>query len=72
MDFPETLKTCRREKNLTQKQMAEKLSMTERGFQNYELGRGEPAYKKLVEIADILEVSTDYLLGRTDNPAINR
>ena len=52
--------------------MSEMLQMTERGYQNYELGRGEPSYDKLIEIADILNVSTDYLLGRTDNPEINR
>ena len=48
--------------------MSELLNMTERGYQNYELGRGEPAYDKLIEIADILDISVDYLLGRTDNP----
>jgi len=72
ISFPVNLKNCRKHKKYTQKQMSEMLQMTERGYQNYELGRGEPSYDKLIEIADILNVSTDYLLGRTDNPEINR
>ena len=68
MIFSQNLKLCRQNKHLTQKKMSELLNMTERGYQNYELGRGEPAYDKLIEIADILDISVDYLLGRTDNP----
>ena len=68
MNFFEMLRNCRKNKKLTQKQMAELLDMTERGYQNYEIGRSEPDCSKLVEIADILDVSVDYLLGRTDNP----
>lgn len=65
--FSERLKICRRQ-IATQKEMAERLGITERGFQNYELGRSQPTYEMLVEIADILNVSVDYLLGRTNDP----
>lgn len=36
----------------------------------YRLKRSNPSSKVLREIADYFGVSTDYLLGRTDNPAI--
>ena len=36
----------------------------------YGLKRNQPSAERLQEIADYFNVSTDYLLGRTDNPAI--
>lgn len=36
----------------------------------YSLKKGNPKSDRLQEIADYFSVSTDYLLGRTDNPAI--
>ncbi|HEP2248083.1 TPA: helix-turn-helix transcriptional regulator, partial [Streptococcus pyogenes] len=36
----------------------------------YSLKKGNPKSDRLQEIADYFHVSTDYLLGRTDNPAI--
>ena len=33
---------------------------------SYETGKGRPQYQTLVHLADALQVSTDYLLGRTD------
>ena len=40
--------------------------MTPRAYQYYEGGRRRPDYETLVAIADYLEVTTDYLLGRTE------
>lgn len=70
--FNEILKKLRKSKNITQKQLAEMIGASERGIQNYELGLRFPTCEILVLIADYFEVSTDYLLGRTDNPEINR
>jgi len=67
MEFSKLLKEERKAKGLTQREMAEKLSITLRAYQNYEaLGkdRREPGFALLTNIADILEVTTDYLLGR--------
>lgn len=38
----------------------------------YESGVLEADYKTLIAIADYFDVSIDYLLGRTDNPKVNR
>lgn len=64
--FSARIKAIRKERNLTQKQMAELLSTTERNYQYYEAGAREPTLETFVEISDILQVSTDYLVGRSD------
>jgi len=66
--FPERLKELRATKGVTQKGVAEFLGMTERGFRGYEMGISTPAYKTLIKLADYFDVSTDYLIGRSDNP----
>ncbi|MCL2862405.1 MAG: helix-turn-helix domain-containing protein [Firmicutes bacterium] len=53
----------------TQKKMAELLDITLRTYQNYEalgLNNRQPDYEMLVKIATLLDVSTDYLLGKED------
>ena len=59
------LKECRKEKGLTQMQVAIYCDITETAYQNYELMRREPKLDILIRIADLYEVSMDYLTGRT-------
>ncbi len=66
--FAERLQKARKKKRFTQKEVAEYLKMTERSYQHYEGGSRRPNYEILAAIADYLEVTTDYLLGRTDEP----
>lgn len=66
--FAERLQKARQQKKLFQKEVAEYLKMTERSYQHYEGGTRRPNYEILVAIADYLDVTTDYLLGRTDKP----
>lgn len=66
--FPARLKESRRRKKLIQKDVAAHLQMPVHSYQNYEGGQRRPDYETLVAIADYLEVTTDYLLGRTDEP----
>ena len=70
--FQERLRLLRQKRGVSQRQVAEGLGITEVGYQNYEVGRREPAYKQLIAIAENFDVSLDYLVGRTDNPAVNR
>lgn len=60
------LKECRKAKGLTQMQVATYCDITEKAYQNYELMTREPRIEILVRIADLFEVSLDYLTGRTD------
>lgn len=60
------LRECRKEKNLTQGQVAIYCDITEKAYQNYELMTREPKLEILVKIAEFFDVSLDYLVGRTD------
>lgn len=70
--FSTRLKELRRKKKITQKQMAELFDLTERGYQNYELGKSTPNVALLVSIAEYFDVSIDYLLGRTSDPIVHQ
>ena len=59
----ERIRNCRKDKKLTQCSLAEKLDYaSERQLQRIESGEISCSVDKLVEIAQVLEVSTDYLL----------
>jgi transcriptional regulator with XRE-family HTH domain len=60
------LKACRKEKGMTQGQVAIYCDITEKTYQNYELMTREPKLDILVRIADLYDVSLDYLAGRTE------
>ncbi len=66
--FKERLKDLRKNNNVTQKQLADLLEMSERAYQNYEYGNREPNFKTAIKIADYFDVSLDYLVGRSDDP----
>ena len=72
MTFPERLKELRISKSLTQKEIADSVGIAPVAYQRYEYGTREPAYQKLIALADYFDVSLDYLTGRTDNPEVNR
>ena len=64
--FAERLQELRRERHVTQKNMAEFVGIQMRSYQSYEGGDRRPDYEKLVALADYFGVTTDYLLGRSD------
>lgn len=64
------LKECRKEKGYTQWQVAVYCDITEKAYQNYELMTRQPKIDILVKIADLFEVSIDYLVGRTDSKSL--
>lgn len=64
--FPKRLNETRKNKGFTAQQMSEKLSIGLRSYRNYESGDRFPSLDTLVKIADILDVSTDYLLCRDE------
>ena len=61
--FSERLRELRKEKGLTQKELANKVNMGQGGYTHWETGKREPNFKKLILLAKYLDVSTDYLLG---------
>ena len=68
----ERLKQCRKDKGLTQWQVAIYSDITENTYQNYESMRREPKLEILLRIAVCLDVSLDYLVGRTDVKKVNK
>lgn len=65
--FCEALKKARHERSMTQTQTAEKLNITQRAYSYYETGKAEPDMQTIVKIADLFQLTTDYLLGRYAN-----
>lgn len=62
----ERLKQCRKERGLSQRQVAIFCDITEKTYQNYERMTREPKLEILIKIADYYNVSLDYLVGRTN------
>lgn len=62
----ERLRKARKNKNLTQAEVAEKLGVTRSVIARYESGINDPSTENIVTLAEIYEVTTDYLLGKTD------
>ena len=62
------LRDARKRADYTMKELASLLGVTEGTVSNYENGKRQPDLTMLSRIADILNCSTDYLLGRTDQP----
>lgn len=61
------IKEIRKKQGLTQYDLADKLQTTQQRISSYENGKREPDLVTLSQIADILNVSTDTLLGRQQN-----
>ncbi|MBQ9673056.1 MAG: helix-turn-helix transcriptional regulator [Ruminococcus sp.] len=66
------LKELRVKRHLSQVRLAMELNMNQNTICRYETEVRQADYKTLIKIADYFDVSVDYLLGRTDNPAINK
>lgn len=62
--FTERLKELRLKKGLTQTELGEKVGVTKQTIINYEKGTTEPSFENLIKLADLLEVSLDWLFGR--------
>ena len=55
-----------------QKQLAEQINIQPNSVQRLKYGTAQPSLKTITAIADYFDVSIDYLVGRTDNPEINK
>ena len=62
------LKEARKQKGLKQKEVAAHIQMAAHSYQQYEGGQRRPDFETLVALADLFDVTTDYLLGRTGEP----
>ena len=70
-NFNERLRELREDKNLTQTQLVKELLIDQRSLSFYELGKYEPNLETLKRMACFFDVSSDYLLGLTNNKKPN-
>ncbi len=66
------IRDLREDRDMTQQQIADILSCSQRVYSNYERGEVSINAETLVKLADFYDVSIDYLLNRTDKRDTNR
>ena len=66
MEFSERLKELRKKANFTQVEVAEKLGISQPAYASWERGAKKPTQENLVKIAQVLNVSIDYLVGNSE------
>lgn len=64
--FKENLKELRKEFCLTQKQLANKINVSEDCIYFWEKGRSEPSITDLINLSRLFNVSIDYLVGNVE------
>lgn len=67
MNIGDKIKELREKRDLTQDQLASILDLSRSTIGMYERDERQPGYELLIKIADYFNVTTDYLLGRTEN-----
>ena len=67
MNYQRRIRDLREDHDLTQEQVAKILHTSQTMYARYERGANELPIRHLIVLADFYKVSTDYILGRTDN-----
>ena len=60
------IREMREDRDLTQTQIADMLSMSQTGYSKYETGENDIPTRVLIALADFYDTSVDYLLARVD------
>ena len=68
--FSERLRAARELRKLSQGDLATKTGFQPSAISHFETGNRSPSFDSLKRLADALSVTTDYLLGRTDQAAL--
>ena len=61
-------KEARKRKGISQAMLSAQIGVSQGSISQWEIGKTEPDVQNILKLADLYGVSTDYLLGRTDNP----
>ena len=69
--FGMKLKQLRKDRNLTQQQLANKLDLTKSTISAYENSSKYPSVEVLINISSLFNISTNFLLGLSDNKEFN-
>lgn len=68
MLYTERIKALRSDHDLNQTQVARAIHVAQTTYSDYEKGKVRIPVECLIQLADIYHTSTDYLLGRTNDP----
>lgn len=68
MEYQRRLRDLREDHDKTQSEIAQILGTSQTMYARYERGANELPIRHLIQLADYYQVSTDYILGRTDQP----
>ena len=66
------LKEKKKKNHISQVRLSMEMNMAQNTISQYENEVRQADYETLIAFADYFDVSVDYLLGRTDNPKMNR
>ena len=66
--FKDRLQKMRSVKSLSQDELAKKIGLPLGTISHFETGNRKPSFDNLRKLADALETSIDYLMGRVDDP----
>ena len=66
MKIGDRIKELRKEKNFSQSQLARRIGVSQKTVDYWELGTNEPKASYIVKLAELFEVSADFLLGIDD------
>jgi len=62
------IKELRRDRGWTQRDLANKMNVSQQTIGSWEVGRAEPNAEALTKLSELFEVSIDYLLGKKHTP----
>src|SRR5271157_2828944 len=68
--FPDRLRAARQLRELSQSDLAGKAGLQPSAVSHFETGRRAPSFDNLKALSEALQVTTDYLLGRVDEPGV--
>lgn len=66
--FPQRLQSLRTRRNLSQDELAKRAGLQATAVSHFETGTRKPSFDNLRRLADALETTVDYLMGRTNEP----
>ncbi|MBQ7936025.1 MAG: helix-turn-helix transcriptional regulator [Clostridia bacterium] len=68
MEYFERIRQLREDLDLRQKDLGKQVNMSQRKISNIEVGKSEPSIGDIKALCKFFDVSSDYLLGLTDDP----
>lgn len=69
-EFKDRLKNARNMRSWSQAELATKTELPPSSIAHFETGSRKPSFDNLRRLAEALEVTTDYLMGRVDEPTV--